>query len=285
MKESQMLKIVSELKKIILKPIYFGGITIELVDVKRSKHGAGHVIGGHHHPWFEFNYYISDGFHTFVDDKTFILKKGDFLLMPPGTTHSHTSPTGDDGICIRWQILKTDEKIKDGEAAAFYESVKNAEAKVFSGDMNIFKHLGGSVIKNQAVFLSWLISVYADAFGTEAFQKIEEYEKNFGRVSNQVILYLKECYKNNVTTADVANALNMSYRNLSRLFRQETGITIIEQLNEIRISKARKLLLTTDMPVSKIAEETGFLNVYYFSTAFKKYAFMSPKQFRESNRI
>ena len=277
MTEAEMLKIIDNLKILIMRPIYFNGIKLELLEVKRSKHSCGRVITPHYHPWFEFNFFISGSLQTTACGKTFITPEGMSHLMPPGTSHSHINfKDGDDGICIRWQISR--QNSFEDENDILIKNMNTPRAECFDADMEILFSLGKSVELNQAVFLSWLLKIYDNEICTD---NSLVHRKN--HISNQAIIYLSEYYSQNISVRDVANALNISYRNLSRIFKKETGVTIVEKLNEIRINEARRLLIDTDFPISKIAEDVGFLNVYYFSNTFKKYSYVSPAKFRENN--
>lgn len=278
MTENEMQKICSELKSIVLKPVCFNDIEIELLDVKRAKHTPNRHFRAHHHPWFEFNCFSGGTFKTTMQGTSFVSSSGDSILIPPGTTHSHVSgKDGDDGICMRWQISAKKVGEISPEAADFISCLNTPHAENLNADTDILLRLGECSYLNQSVFLCFILSIYNN------WRTVSEVRSIKNTVSNQAILYLEEYCQNPITALDVSNALNMSYRNLSRIFKKETGVTIVEKLNEIRIAKSRRLLLETDMSVSKIAEAVGFMNVYYFSNIFKKYTLMSPKSFRNKN--
>ena len=65
------------------------------------------------------------------------------------------------------------------------------------------------------------------------------------------------------------------------LFSQETGQTILQYTNRLRITKAKELLHFTNDSVSEIAAEVGIEDLYYFSRLFKKLVGMSPSEYRK----
>ncbi|MDD4743756.1 MAG: helix-turn-helix domain-containing protein [Eubacteriales bacterium] len=73
--------------------------------------------------------------------------------------------------------------------------------------------------------------------------------------------------------------LNPSY--LSRLFRRETGTTLIQYLNQIRMTHACALLVSSNMKISDIAAQTGYESPSYFNQAFRKHTGMSPMAYRQ----
>ncbi len=71
---------------------------------------------------------------------------------------------------------------------------------------------------------------------------------------------------------------------LIRSFQQQAGMAPYHYLMELRMRRAKELLVTTDNSVQQIAQMTGYENALYFSRLFKKKAGMSPSQFRQMNQ-
>ncbi len=274
MNEKDMARICIHLKTLTKRSILFHDIKIELLDVMRASHQPNTAFSRHHHPWFEFNYFSDGMFQTEMCGCDFVCKKGQALLIPPGKDHAQKSgPEGDDGVCMRWQISATKNEISE-ESMRFLEEINHPHPEALQVDMSILLALDKDAFLNDSVFLHFVLSIYA-----RWLDKTEK-SKPSQLISHQAILYMEEYLKNRITIADVARALNLSYRTLSRVFKKETGVSMTEKLSELRMNKACKLLIETKLSISKIAEETGFENIHYFSAAFKKQARLSPKQFR-----
>ena len=79
----------------------------------------------------------------------------------------------------------------------------------------------------------------------------------------------------------VCNHLSVSLSHFSTLFKEETGSTFIEFLTDVRMERAKELLLNTDQMLYAIAEQVGYDNPAYFTVAFKKQTGMSPREFRK----
>jgi transcriptional regulator GlxA family with amidase domain len=75
--------------------------------------------------------------------------------------------------------------------------------------------------------------------------------------------------------------LNLSKRQLNRVLKKHYGMCFREKLCRARMDRAGWLLNTTEMSVSKICEEVGYLSETSFYKAFKRHYKMSPSKYRE----
>ncbi len=83
-----------------------------------------------------------------------------------------------------------------------------------------------------------------------------------------------------LTLDQVASAVNLSPNYFSSLFNQETGMTFIEYLTEIRMEKAKDYLRCSGRKISEIGFLVGYLDSHYFSYIFKKTQNCTPSEYR-----
>lgn len=83
----------------------------------------------------------------------------------------------------------------------------------------------------------------------------------------------------------LAGMMKMSSKQLSRIFRDNTGMSLPDYINAVRMQKAAELLESTDLSVSKIAARIGILNETYFFTMFKKHFGASPSAYKTSKAL
>jgi AraC-like DNA-binding protein len=83
---------------------------------------------------------------------------------------------------------------------------------------------------------------------------------------------------------DLARRMAMSTRQFQRVMKKTYGLSAEKMLARLRMQRAQELLVSTDLPLSVIAERVGYQQVYSFSKAFKKYHGTSPGAFRKANR-
>lgn len=96
--------------------------------------------------------------------------------------------------------------------------------------------------------------------------------------------YLSANYSQKLNLAGVAARFYLSPYYLSRLFRRVTGQSIVDFINVRRIEAARRLLETTDLRISVVAEQTGFSTTAHFRRVFREQVGISPVQYRKVHR-
>lgn len=97
--------------------------------------------------------------------------------------------------------------------------------------------------------------------------------------------YIDDNYQNdNISLNLVASHVNMSPSYFSTVFSQENGHTFTEYLTQIRINKAKELLMCTNMRTSEIGYEVGYRDSHYFSYIFKKIQGCTPRDYRTRGR-
>ena len=83
------------------------------------------------------------------------------------------------------------------------------------------------------------------------------------------------------TLDDVAAAANLSVSRLQARFRAEAGCALGEYRTRLKLSLARRLLTTTDLPVIDIAMQLGFSSSQYFATIFRRHSGVTPRVYRQ----
>ena len=97
----------------------------------------------------------------------------------------------------------------------------------------------------------------------------------------QAMQYMSGRLNEPLRLEEIAGHVALSPSRLSHLFKKETGQSLMDTFAKMRLRHAANLLKYTPHTVEHIAEQTGFSSVYYFSSAFKKYAGVSPTAYRQ----
>lgn len=96
--------------------------------------------------------------------------------------------------------------------------------------------------------------------------------------------YMARYFREDITAADVAGAAHLHPNYAMTLFRQVLGVTLHSYLLTRRIAEAQRLLITTDLPTSQVAQQTGFGSLSGFYATFTKTCGRPPGEYRRAGR-
>jgi len=145
-------------------------------------------------------------------------------------------------------------------------------ADSIQGGNNIYKNIFES---NSSVCLSEILVQEA----TSVLNQLCALAGKSNILIKKVYTYINENYKDNITLQNLADHVHTNSSYLSRLFKNETGSTITDAINKVRLDKAKELLVNSDLKTYEVAAEVGIPDPSYFSVIFKKHFGISPKDY------
>ena len=104
------------------------------------------------------------------------------------------------------------------------------------------------------------------------------------RTITGITRYLQEHLAEDVSLSVLAEEFHLNPQYISQLFKSEIGVGFLAYLTGIRMERAKKLLLTTDLPVAEVAEQSGYGDYRVFTKVFKKNEGVTPSQYRRDFR-
>lgn len=107
-------------------------------------------------------------------------------------------------------------------------------------------------------------------------------DKDKNQIPQFVKDFIKLHYRETCTVEEMTEVVGLSPNYLRRIFKDETGVTILEYLTDYRMEKARDLLRKTNRKVKDISQEVGYENVSYFTKLFTKKYNLTPNEYRRS---
>ena len=109
---------------------------------------------------------------------------------------------------------------------------------------------------------------------------VEEPQKQEERTINGITRYLQEHLSEEMSLSVLAEEFHLNAQYISQLFKSEIGVGFLAYLTNIRMEKAKKLLLSTSLSVAEVAEQSGYGDYRVFTKVFKKAEGITPSQFR-----
>ncbi|TYP73247.1 response regulator transcription factor [Paenibacillus methanolicus] len=104
-------------------------------------------------------------------------------------------------------------------------------------------------------------------------------------ILSRILAYIRQHYRNPaLKIQDIAGEVHFSSAYLGYLFKRETKKNVWDYVTELRIQEAKHLLVTTDKKRYEIAYEVGYESPEHFSRMFKRYAGVSPADYRKEGQ-
>ncbi len=252
------------------------------------------------HPGWEFVYVDRGKISVSAGDATYVLKQGELVCHKPFQRHKLRSYEGKAAVIILCfeadhaymsyfnnKILSVNQRQKQylndivDMGKTVFQS-KPALQIAAEGRMEPAPEAGALEVQTVKNAVELLLLSLMNADTTEKQSRITLYTHVSQRkaLTKNIISYLQQNMHRQITLEEISGRFSYSLSSIKRIFKEETGMSIIAYLNKLRMQKAKELLRTTDAPISQIALSLGFSNVYYFSLAFRKKFGTSPSAYR-----
>lgn len=112
----------------------------------------------------------------------------------------------------------------------------------------------------------------------------EQAENGEERIINKIVRFVQKHLSEEISLSVLAEEFHFSTQYVSQLFKNEIGVNFLTYLTNIRMEKAKKLLLGTDLPIAEVSEQSGYSDYRVFTKAFKKSEGITPSQYRRDFR-
>jgi len=134
--------------------------------------------------------------------------------------------------------------------------------------------------KNFLVLKHWVLTVLH-----QSVDMIERKQNSDikAQVVREVITYINANLDKTLRLDHLANAVSFSGQHLSRLFLEEMGMTVSTYVTLVRIEEAKRLLRSSSLTVSQIADRLNYYDSTYFAKVFKKHTGLSPISYKKNS--
>jgi AraC-like DNA-binding protein len=251
--------------------------------------------------------YIQSGEMVFqIPGSNYVLKKGDLLLINPGSFHRVCSvqcsspeareavlffspelirsacPAGGDVQCYLIPFT-----INDPNSAQVVTRQTGLPAKIGDLIYQINEELPATSLRARLavktylkMILMLLVNYYSELRQTKEI--FADAQRNVEQLRPLFEFLDKHC-GHPIRVEDGARVMGMSKWQFNRFLNNVTGYSFIAYLSLFRIAKAQNLLASTDMPISQVSLEVGFCDQSYFGLVFRRFVGMTPLQFRRGH--
>ncbi|MBD0382845.1 AraC family transcriptional regulator [Paenibacillus sedimenti] len=180
--------------------------------------------------------------------------------------------------------------------------IRSAEYISYDNILFIYHQLAGVTIKHlrennvsTARIFAGRGNIYAALASIDTLDELEEYLREFygeivqylvrtpdgaNNYGERIITYINEHYRDEIVFEEMAKEIGISYSYMRKIVYERTGMSLIDYLNQLRIEKAKQLLVDSKLTIAQIAIEVGYYNVQSFNRFFRKFEGMPPSSYK-----
>lgn len=207
-----------------------------------------------------------------IQGESFTVNKNDVLLFPPGIRRtaqtSRQAPWSFISILFHMDVLQ-DSLHMLNKPYIIWKDMADPVRPLFKEASDSWT--GKNVlfqIKCNYLITEILYKLFLSAMPYHQVPHISKIEKARS--------YIQEHFREEISIRSLADSLDMSVSYFRRLFHDAYGYSPMQYITNLRIENARDLLLSGEVNVTEAAELSGFDDIYYFSTLFKRKTGTSP---------
>ncbi|MDD9269390.1 helix-turn-helix domain-containing protein [Paenibacillus sp. GCM10023248] len=275
---------------------------------QRSSHGQHNLFEEHGHDFIELVYVVQGGGRHRIQGIDYELRTGDVFIIMPGESHDFPDvkdfsleivnclfrreaiasmlPTNEEALLELPYILpfyKANERfpkklslssIDSTDVLDQLETIIREQKRNEAGANLIVSHL----------LIHLMIRLSRIANRPNPIDMNKPFMIGHEILARNVNTYLENNFEQKITTDMLAGRFTISPRHLHRIFRQQTGKSITETLQLIRIERAKQMLTETSRSIDSIASFVGFSDPSHFNRLFVRIAGSTPSGYRKQAR-
>jgi len=255
------------------------------------------MVKGHFHDGYEILLSLSEGCNFFINKDTYHLKKGSLVFISEGTLHHSFAKEGTSYERYVLHVPAGTLRNLSSEQTNFVTTFKELNCCIDLGEAptehirwlceNCLQHDGnrfGEDLRRITAFSEMLL--YFCELLEQKKYVLPQKSAEFARVApiiDHIIQFIDEHVAEPLPLELLATHFSINKYYLCHLFKEATGFTVVEYMNNRRVLKACALL-RQGANVRKAAEDSGFASSAHFIRIFRKLCGTTPGQYAKSHK-
>ncbi len=227
--------------------------------------------------------YISEGTGIFENEhEKFQVKPGSLILIFPNQWHRYrpVKKTGWVENYVGFKGRIADELLKN---QTFSRTQPVIQCGIKEEIIDTYMKINDLVDKERPGFQQIASAMVVKLLGyIVSFEKQKGFSgKQIAKVIEEVRFQMRQNTEMEFDLIELAHQHNVGYSYFRKMFKKYTGVSPGQYHLQLRIIRAKELLISTDKSIKEISLELGFQTIHYFSLLFKKKVGMTPTEFRK----
>ncbi|MBR5500266.1 MAG: helix-turn-helix transcriptional regulator [Clostridia bacterium] len=233
------------------------------------------------HNFFELHIVLSGTYH-FADSKgTHKVHEGYAILVPPHYKHSSSISTDEfRRFSVSFQVSRESAQVSLPTCETFYHFA--ISERMISNIDSLFAEVNAQTVFSKKIINNILFEMICETIS--ATNAVELETSSNLEFSNSMIHRAKRYVADNehllLSCKDVARYCHFNEIYLNRLFKEETGETLLKYVHRKKVEAAQEYLTNSSLTIEEISRNLGFTTVNYFNTFFKRITGFSPGTYR-----
>ena len=268
----------------------------ELLWVFNVHYPVGSTVKEHSHRFHYQLLYVVSGSCTYIrNGERFTLQEGDCSLLPPGGMHGIES-TESELTTYELKFLVDDHAMESALAQVPTVFKEDAFIHELISEIASMAHFHGSEshrISYSYHLGSLLCHIAAPYFKTDVLSGTSadsvklagmDFSKrdNLSAATVAAIDYIDAHYMEDVSLDEICDKISYNKSYLCYAFKKDTGKTVNEYFNYVRIKTAAEMIVFSDCTLAQICSRTGFKNISHFNRMFKKVIGITPGLYKHA---
>ncbi|MBO5274327.1 MAG: helix-turn-helix domain-containing protein [Clostridia bacterium] len=204
--------------------------------------------------------------HFSMRDESFVLGVGEGMFMRANVPHSYSGDPFHTVWCTFTMSSRTLDYIGVGEYMPFtVPAYLNRETE----QLDRFATGDSTPLSRSSAGYAYVMELFSNILTPPA------------NLSSRILHLLEQRYAEPLTLLDLSDTFHIDRYNLCRIYKRERGVTVMEDLNRIRIAKAKRFLKYSTDTVETVGKLCGFESPSYFGKRFKESVGNTPTEYRK----
>ena len=248
----------------------------------------------HFHSYFEIYYLLEGECRYFLLDSVYNLKRGHFLIVPPGAYHmcTYEGKMNSDRYALYFDDQKISDRIlsfpifrQDPEKHLYHYRIRQDHEQELLSMLHLLLVYFESNNDQSCYMINHLLPAFLLHLMLNSIPVPENENDGTYSTLEATARYIASNYASPITLEDAAKTAGFTPSYFSRKFKEMVGIGFHDYLTHIRLKNSAELLRSSSLSIQEISVRCGFASSNYFGDVFRSAYGVSPRSYRKKEDV